>query len=96
MLESGVQSVDAFFWERDGDGWGAGLHRVAGTSRNGIWRGVLKVSRCTATAGALRLTVDITDATGNTRTYRRASLAAAGLAHQVAGESRRPQRSICV
>lgn len=82
---SGVQGVEAFFWEPDGNsGRSSTLQRVAGTRRNGVWRGVHMVARCIAQAGALRLTVDVTDGSGNTRTYRRTALAANGWPSRVA------------
>jgi len=80
---SGVQGVEAFFWERSGDGWGVTMHRVAGTRRDGVWRGALTVRRCTAVAGALRIGVDISDGSGNTRAYGGRSLAANGWPNKV-------------
>ena len=70
--QSGVRRVEAFFWGRD-YGSGPAMRRVAGTRRDGIWRGIFLVPRCTPQAGALRVRVDVTDGFGRSRSYGRAS-----------------------
>jgi hypothetical protein len=80
--QSGVRTVEALLWDRF-SGRGGLLHRVAGTRRDGVWRGVFTVHRCTAQAGALRATVQVSDRSGKTTTYRSASLADNGWPNQV-------------
>jgi hypothetical protein len=80
--QSGVWAVEATFWGQD-FGSGPNLRRVAGTRRDGIWRGVYQVPRCTPQAGALRASIHLTDGSGRARHYRSTSLAALGWPHSI-------------
>jgi hypothetical protein len=80
--QSGVRTVEALLWDQLG-GRGGLLHRVAGTRRDGIWRGVVTVHRCTAQARGLRATMQISDRSGRTTTYNSASLADNGWPNRV-------------
>jgi hypothetical protein len=61
---AGIRWADATF-----DGRGRTptipLHLVAGTRHDGTWRGQVSVSRCHATAGAWKITVEAEDKRGN-------------------------------
>jgi hypothetical protein len=89
---SGVDRVTASVGRRYLD-----LALVSGTRRDGVWRGVLTLPRCTASAGQRRVNVDVADRARNDTYYRPSALAAHGWPDSVdvtAADHRRPQARI--
>ena len=82
-VQSGVRSVQAWFWS-GGIGHDSRLHLVAGTRRDGTWKGTFTVHRCTARAGGLRAEVLIRDRSGNEKNYGTTALAEAGWRSKIA------------
>lgn len=70
------------------------LDRVSGTGRDGVWKGVLALRRCTSNAGARLVSVDVVDGNVNWTSYGPTALTSRGWPNRVsvaAGDHRRPQ-----
>ena len=73
------------------------LERVAGTRRDGVWKGALTLKRCTSPAGVRRVNVYVVDASRNETYYGPSALAARGWPAAVdvmAADHRRPRANL--
>ena len=70
------------------------LDRVSGTRRDGVWKGVLSLRRCTSNAGVRLVSVDVADGNGRWSSYGPRALTSHGWPSRVtvvARDHRRPQ-----
>ncbi|MFY9913727.1 MAG: Ig-like domain-containing protein [Nocardioidaceae bacterium] len=73
---SGVASVIVSLRGPHGSSAAQYLRRASGTTKNGVWKGSLRISKCYASKGSWKAIVTITDLAGNTSSFPAKALSA--------------------